>query len=183
MAIRGWLGLSGRARQRREAERADLFRALGRFDPGRAEPFAKIETARSGKALERVAQHLAPLAEGGERQLGECRKIARRGVGARDQLDDAGGDFRLRREGARRARRTAAAPARASPPARRAARSRRDCQASRRCAARPRAGTSGSAARRRAARAGLRASRPAAASRCCRAGWRRFAAARQRRSR
>ena len=77
----------------------NLLRPRRRVEPRRAEPLSEIEPARRGEGLQRLAQHLAALAESRQRQRGQRRRPAWRGARARDKLDDARGHLRRRREG------------------------------------------------------------------------------------
>ena len=160
-------------RRRRSPRRAASDRAPRRRERGEVEPL------RGGEALQRLAQHLAPLAERGLGRRRQEPRVARLGFVARDQFDDAGGH--LRRRGER-----GGGDVEQEPRARAPARQHREPavvgalgRAWRRCAAPPRAGTSASADHRTAATARPRASASAAPSRRCRAGWRRCVSARR----
>ena len=113
------------ARQRHEPGHVDLLRPHRRLEPGGGDQRGKVEPTRGGEALERLAQHLAPLAERSLGQRRKRRRVARRRRGARDELDHAGRDLGRRREGGGRRRRTGCALLSAIPPAPRGARSRR----------------------------------------------------------
>ena len=96
----------------------------------------------SWQAFQRLAQHLAPLAEGGERHRFERLDLARDRRRARAQFNHAGGDFRRRREGGRRHVEQDAGRAAPVGEHAEAAVSRRARAASPRSVPRPRAGTS-----------------------------------------
>ena len=171
-----------RPRQRREAaRRRSPRRAASARGRRLSSQRAEIEPARRGEALQRLAQHLAALAEGGERQRGQRRRRRKasgvaRGISS-TTLDVTFGGGVKAAGGTSNRMRVSAAPAgeHAEAAVVGALRGRRDDALGDLALEHQRQPVE-------ARRPGLGspASRPAAASRCCRAGWRRRAAARLR---